>query len=152
MIIGGIDLQKVNLRERFETFRREWPDRTPKQKWQVLSDIPGTLLRIFGIRVLSDCRIYWLSCFGFFLVFNYSVLAIYTLIWYARAGRFIHGTRCLCGIGIVATVSPNLDGIDRTGGCPKGNFGDMTLDKGVAPLIWTFFWPWTNKSNLGKHL
>lgn len=113
MIFAGTDPQKVNLRERFETFRREWPDRTPKQKWQIMSDIPGKLLRILGIHVL-DCRIDWLSFFGFYLAFNYFGLAIYTVIWYARAGRFLYGTRCLCGIGIVASVSPNLDNIVRT--------------------------------------
>lgn len=103
--ITKINFQNFNIREKYLTFVREWPDRTPKQKWQVMSDIPGLLLQIFGIRILSDCRVFWLSYFGSFLAINYFGLATYSLIYYGRDGRFMYGTRCLCGVGIVASVS-----------------------------------------------
>lgn len=99
-----LNFGNLNIRQRFRTFREEWPNRTPKQKWQFLCDIPGVLLRIFGIRILQDCRVYWLSYFGSFLALNYFGLATYTLVYYAKQGRFIHGTICLCGAGIVCTV------------------------------------------------
>lgn len=95
--IGGV-------REEIEAIRADWPNKSPKQKWQILCDIPDTLLRIFGIRILGDCRVYWLTFFGSFLAINYFSLAIYTLIYFARDGRFWQGTRCLCGVGIVAAV------------------------------------------------
>lgn len=68
-----------------------------------MCDIPRILLSIFGIRILDDCRVYWLSFFGSFLAINYFVLMSYTIIYFANEGRFIHGTRCLCGVGIVST-------------------------------------------------
>lgn len=94
----------LNICEKYRNLRKEWPHKTPKGKWMVLCDIPKTLLAIFGIRILEDCRVYWLSFFGSFLALNYFSLASYTLIYFARDGRFMHGTRCLCGVGIVATV------------------------------------------------
>lgn len=104
MIVSWSYLRKLNFREELRTLRREWPSRSPKEKWQFLSDIPDVLLKIFGIRILSDCRVYWLSFLPSLLVLNYFGLSIYSLIYYARDGRFIFGTRCLCGIGIVSTV------------------------------------------------
>lgn len=98
-IFGGL-----NFLEKIKTVRREWPNKTPKQKWVVLCDIPRILLSIFGIRILEDCRVYWLSFFGSFLALNYFGLATYTLIYFGLDGRFIYGTRCLCGVGIVASV------------------------------------------------
>lgn len=92
------------LREIIRGLREDWPQKTPKQKWQVLCDIPDRLLAIFGIRVLQDCRVYWLSFFGSFLALNYFSLAIYTIVYFALDGRFWQGTRCLCGVGIVAAV------------------------------------------------
>lgn len=103
--ISKFNFQTFKVRERYETFVREWPDRTPKEKWQIMADIPGLLLQIFGIRILSDCRIYWLSFLGSFLALNYFGLSLYTIIYYTKAGRFVYGTRCLCGVGIVSTVS-----------------------------------------------
>lgn len=103
--LSNFNLQTFNVRERYKTFVREWPNRTPQQKWQIMADIPGILLQIFGIRILSDCRIYWLSFLGSFLALNYFGLSMYTIIYYAKSGRFMYGTRCLCGVGIVATVS-----------------------------------------------
>lgn len=98
-------LRNLNLLYEFRVLRREWPNRTPKQKLKFLSDIPDVLLKIFGIRIFGDCRVYWLSFFPSFIVLNYFGLSIYTIIYYAQDGRFIFGTRCLCGIGIVSTVS-----------------------------------------------
>lgn len=100
-------LKKLNFRKELQKLYRNWPNRTPKQKWKLLSDIPDLLLQIFGIRILGDCRVYWLSFFPSLLVLNYFCLAIYSLIYYANDGRFIFGTRCLCGVGIVAMVSSN---------------------------------------------
>lgn len=96
--------KNLNLLERFRSLRKEWPHKTPKEKWQVLCDIPGILLKIFGIRILGDCRVYWLSYFGLFLALNYLCLATYTIIYFGIQGRLIHGTRCLCGVGIVCSV------------------------------------------------
>lgn len=98
-------LRKLNFRTELRTLMREWPNRTPKQKWKFLSDIPDVLLQVFGIRILGDCCVYWLSFFPSILVFNYFGLAIYSIIYYALDGRFIFGTRCLCGVGIVSTAS-----------------------------------------------
>lgn len=98
-------LRKLNFLREYRTLCREWPNRSPKQKWKFMSDIPDVLLKIFGIRILGDCRVYWLSFFPSLLVLNYLGLAIYSIIYYAQDGRFIFGTRCLCGAGIVATVS-----------------------------------------------
>lgn len=104
MLFAGFSLSDLNIRKKIQTLRREWPNKTPKQKWQVLCDIPRILLSIFGIRILDDCRVYWLSYFGSFLALNYFSLASYTLVYFAKQGRFIHGTQCLCGIGIVNAV------------------------------------------------
>lgn len=97
-------LNKLNLREKFRNLQKDWPHKTPKAKWMALCDIPRILLAIFGIRILEDCRVYWLSYFGSFLALNYFGLASYTIIFFALDGRFWHGTRCLCGVGIVASV------------------------------------------------
>lgn len=97
-------LRKLNLVNKYRLLRQGWPNRSPKQKWQFLCDIPDVLLKIFGIRILGDCRVYWLSLFPSFLVFNYFGLGIYSLIYYGTRGRFLFGTRCLCGVGIVSTV------------------------------------------------
>lgn len=105
MSIEWSHLRKLNLLNEFRAVRREWPNRTPKQKWKFLSDIPDVLLKIFGIRILGDCRVYWLSFFPSLLVINYFGLGIYSIIYYAQDGRFMFGTRCLCGLGIVSTVS-----------------------------------------------
>lgn len=105
MSIEWSHLRRLNFFKEFQKLRQEWPNRSPKQKWKVLSDIPDVLLKIFGIRILGDCRVYWLSFFPSCLVVNYVGLAIYTLIYYGIDGRFIFGTPCLCGAGIVATVS-----------------------------------------------
>lgn len=96
--------RNLNFCEKFQILRKDWPHKTPKEKWTALCDIPKILLAIFGIRILEDCRVYWLSFFGSFLALNYFGLAFYTLIYYAKNGRFIYGTRCLCGVGIVASV------------------------------------------------
>lgn len=101
-------LRKLNIRAELRKLLREWPSRTPKQKWIFLSDIPDVLLKIFGIRILGDCRVYWLSFFPSLLVFNYFGLGFYSIIYYARDGRFVFGTRCLCGVGIVSTVSVSV--------------------------------------------
>lgn len=98
-------LRKLNFRAELQTILREWSNRTPKQKWKFLSDIPDVLLKIFGIRILGDCHVYWLSFFPSLLVLNYIGLSIYTIIYYAKDGRFIFGTSCLCGAGIVSTAS-----------------------------------------------
>lgn len=96
--------KNMNIREKFQNLQKEWPHKSPKEKWIVLCDIPRVLLAIFGIRILEDCRVYWLSFFGSFLALNYFVLVVYTLIYFGKDGRFIYGTRCLAGCGIVSTV------------------------------------------------
>lgn len=101
--------RNLNFLEKFQNVRKEWPHKSPKAKWMVLCDIPRVLLAIFGIRILEDCRVYWLSFFGSFLALNYFVLMVYTLIYFGIDGRFIYGTRCLCGFGIVSTVCFNFD-------------------------------------------
>lgn len=107
-------LRKLNFINEFRLLRQGWPNRSPKEKWQFLCDIPDVLLKIFGIRILGDCRVYWLSFFSSFLVLNYFGLSIYTLIYYGNTGRFMFGTRCLCGVGIVSTVRCILSTIRKT--------------------------------------
>lgn len=98
--------RQLNIRETVRNLRKDWPTKTPKEKWKVLCDIPRMLLGIFGIRILEDdCQVYWLSYFGSFLAIIYFSLAGYTLVYFARDGRFWIGTRCVCGVGIVASVS-----------------------------------------------
>lgn len=105
MSIEWSNLRRLNLLKEIRILRQGWSNRTPKQKWQFMCDVPDVLLKIFGIRILGDCRVYWLSFFPSLLVLNYFGLSIYTIIYYGRSGRFILGTRCLCGIGIVSTVN-----------------------------------------------
>ncbi|XP_031632756.1 uncharacterized protein LOC116346703 [Contarinia nasturtii] len=96
--------KQLNFQETIRNLKKDWPTKTPKEKWKVLCDIPRILLGFFGIRILEeDCQVYWLSYFGSFLALNYFSLAGYTLIYFARAGKFWIGTRCVCGIGIVAS-------------------------------------------------
>lgn len=103
-----IKTEAFNIRERFRLFQRNWLLKTPKEKWQFLYNIPGTMFEMVGVRVFSDLKLNLYSQLGNLLVAYYGSLSIYTLYYYYNKNNLVNGLRCLCGFGIFISVSTIL--------------------------------------------
>lgn len=94
-----------DLRARIRTFVEQWHLKTPKEKFLLLYSIPKTMFEIVGVRVFGDCDLNIFSHFGNVLVGYYVSMVSYTIYYWSCRGQFVFGLRCLCGMGIMISVS-----------------------------------------------
>lgn len=81
---------------KYDSFRQEVQDMTPKQKAFLIIKVAKWLLEAIGVRFMSDCHVYWFSYAAGFAVALYLFLASYTLIYYAYHNQFATGIKGTC--------------------------------------------------------
>lgn len=102
-ILGDIG-NTFDFRAKIRIFIENWHWKSPKQKFQILYNIPKIMFEWIGVRVLSDSHINYYSHFGNLLVFYYVSMTIHTLYYWNQKDQLLFGTRCLCGMGIMMAV------------------------------------------------
>lgn len=77
---------------------------SPKEKAMMPIKVARTLLNLIGVRFLSDLRVFWYSYVPGITVLTYTLLAVYTLIYYTYHNQFSTGLKGTCVIGVAIPV------------------------------------------------
>ena len=94
-----------DFRAKIRNISEQWQSKTSKEKFLMLYGIPKWMFEIVGLRMYGDCQVGWYSHFGNVLVTYYVSMVSYTIYYWSRKGQFVYGLRCLCGMGIMISVS-----------------------------------------------
>lgn len=98
-----------NLRAKIRTISEKWHLKTSKEKFLMLYGIPKWMFEVVGVRVYGDCHLNLYSQFGNVLVVYYLSMVSYTIYYWTCKGQFVYGLRCLCGMGIMISVSIDFE-------------------------------------------
>lgn len=93
-----------DVKAKIRTWIVKWDSSTSKDKFLFLYNIPKNMFEMVGVRVYGDCELNWYSHLGNFMIAYYLSMTSYTLYYWSEKGQFLHGTRCLCGMGIMISV------------------------------------------------
>lgn len=93
------------LKEQIRLFRLNWSSKTPKEKWLFLYNLPKVMFEIVGVKVFTTNEVNWYSQLGNCLIIYYISMCSYTLYYYHCKHELVYGIRCLCGMGILISVS-----------------------------------------------
>lgn len=96
---------KFDLRAKVHNLRENWHWKAPKEKFQMLYNIPKTMFEWVGVRVFGDSQLDYYSHLGNVMVVYYVSMTLHTLYYWGKKDQFIYGTRCLCGMGIMISVN-----------------------------------------------
>lgn len=104
------ELKTLSLKELFKSLRSiryEWKYRTPYQKFCYLYSIGKIAFGLIGIPLFQEDRtLHWYSYFGYIYFGIYTILAIYTAIFYILRGESSKCLNCTCLlIGPLLSVS-----------------------------------------------
>lgn len=86
-------------------YLKEWPMKTPKQKWQFIHKCGDLVANSIGVTVFTSMDIYWYSFLPEVTVFLYFITASYTVWFYFKQDEYLRGLQVTCGVGIVIAVS-----------------------------------------------
>lgn len=94
-----------DLRVKIRNLSERWHSKEPKEKFRYLYGIPKWMFEVVGVRVYGDCHVNLFSHFGNILVVYYVSMVSYTIYYWYCKGQVLYGLRCLCGMGIMVSVS-----------------------------------------------
>lgn len=95
---------KYQLLAKIRNFLENWQQKPSKEKFQILYNIPKTMFELVGVRVFSDLKLNYYSHLGNVMIFYYVSMVTHTIYYWSKRDKFIFGTRCLCGMGIMISV------------------------------------------------
>lgn len=104
-VLNDSDSRFFNLRAKIRILLEQWRLKSSKEKFLILYGIPKWMFEIVGVRVYGDCRLNLFSQFGNVLVAYYVSMVSHTIYYWSCKGQFVYGLRCLCGMGIMISVS-----------------------------------------------
>lgn len=97
---------EIRMFNSFRKFQQNWSTMSPLRKHNFLKSLMKSALHVFGCRILSDARVYWLSYMGMWLIFYYIFFAAYTIHYHIKRDELVVGLKCLCCFGIVTSTIP----------------------------------------------
>lgn len=95
---------KLKLVTQFKRFRKEWTEKSPKQKLQVVFNFGAKMFELCGVRVYTDMKVHWYSYLGALASVIYVILVSYTIWFFFKQGEYFKGLECTYTVGIVASV------------------------------------------------
>lgn len=90
--------------EKYKSFKERWLSKTPKEKWSFCHKIGDFALRLIGVRVFSDNKIYFWSYSNLILLASYVSLAMYSIFICIMEDKFEECFKCLCISGQMSSV------------------------------------------------
>lgn len=92
------------IAEKYQSIREKWFKKTPNEKWKFVFNIVNYSLRLIGVNICTDTKIYWLSYTSYSVVVNYMILAAYTVYIYAVEDNILECITCFCVAGVMLAV------------------------------------------------
>lgn len=92
------------IQEKYKSIKKKWLNKTPKEKWSFCHKIGDFSLRVVGVHVFSDNKIYFWSYSSTVIVITYVILSTYTIIVSYMENDFKECFKCLCVSGVMASV------------------------------------------------
>lgn len=90
-------------RGKFREIHQKILNRTPYQKWKLMSSTCDFLCRSVGVRVMSDCRTTWATPIGALSILLYLICTFYTN-WYYWDENKITAIQPHCLMALVVPV------------------------------------------------
>lgn len=100
-------LENLRLLKWRRNLIEQWRQKSPKQKWLFIYNINDIMLRMLGIRILNDMKIYWFTCFCIVISLIHFPTSYYTIWIYYERGDILTGMQCTCSCGALIPVMQN---------------------------------------------
>lgn len=92
------------ISEKYESMKQKWMKKTPLGKWLVLHGIGDFALRLLGIHVYTDNKVYFWTYSSGILSTIYLVLVTYTAAVYTVEDNFKECLKSFCISSAIVSV------------------------------------------------